>query len=96
MRLVDANHLLKKLQDEWNTLYYDDPDTANGLKVAYRYVITEATIDAVRVVRCKDCKYGIANGNEGIINCECSRGDPHYADYYCMYGERKDENSLMT
>lgn len=62
---------------------------------AYQYpgdLIYEPTIDAVEVVRCKDCKHwgtGYGGETENIKVCE-------FANYmvskngYCVCGERKD------
>ena len=54
------------------------------------------TVDAVEVVRCKDCKY--YDNSEGI--CWCNLNSKFYPggmdwhsfpeDGYCYYGERKD------
>lgn len=43
----------------------------------------ESTIDAVEVVRCKDCKYW----NNG----DCYRLELSRPDDFCSYGERKEE-----
>lgn len=49
-----------------------------------------STVDAVPVVRCKDCR----NSYEGISGRCCSRGpcvDCFVPDYFfCSYGERRD------
>lgn len=57
------------------------------------------TADVIEVVRCKDCKYFLDKHREdrqGI--CMCGEKDTSYAsDFYpyandfCSYGERKDE-----
>ena len=54
----------------------------------------EPTIDAVRVVRCKDCRHWQDN-NGGYPNKECRwRGDETPdADDFCSYGERKENNN---
>lgn len=62
-------------------------------------------VDAVPVVRCRDCKHRIVNenyGKRGYMNikatCELDTGDPfelgRYAeddDWFCADGERKEE-----
>lgn len=46
------------------------------------------TIDAVEVVRCKDCKYWWANGDyTKNYMCACDR-----EDFFCPDGERKEQN----
>ena len=51
------------------------------------------TIDAVEVVRCKDCKradwYEIFNGEHRCF-CMEHRSGGHTDDDYCSYGERED------
>ena len=48
-------------------------------------------IDAVPVVRCKDCKYWQDN-NDGYPHEEClwGHGETPDANDFCSYGERKD------
>lgn len=43
-------------------------------------------VDAVQVVRCRDCKHSIENAKHIDVACERSY-DP---DFYCAAGERKD------
>ena len=78
MRLIDADAL-----DWW---YKWRP---------IRRVIDDApTVDAVPVVRCRECKYSAPNG---IYGCTCY----HFKQYethgmgandFCSYGERKGGN----
>ena len=51
----------------------------------------EPTIDAVRVVRCKDCRYWQDN-NGGYPNKECRwrEDETPDADDFCSCGERKE------
>ena len=51
------------------------------------------TIDAVPVVRCKDCKHGeLCLNSQGSEYVVCSMDDHHVwlPNEYCSYGERKD------
>ena len=52
------------------------------------------TIDAVEVVRCKDCKYSKHLKQYPKVNTwKCTLTDVVYrADDYCSYGERKEDN----
>ena len=73
MRLIDADALM----DEANS------DGAYGYVDAKQ--ISEApTVDAVPVVRCRECKY--RDGTPGQPNILC--GQMHEDDF-CSYGERK-------
>lgn len=48
------------------------------------------TIDAVPVVRCKDCKYWQqATPNSG--NCSMGFAPTAYADDFCSFGERSEK-----
>jgi len=52
--------------------------------------------DVVEVVRCKDCIYGIENGElcgQKVYLCS-SMTNPNefYGDFYCEGGERKETN----
>lgn len=40
------------------------------------------------LVRCKDCKYALLNGDSDSMLCELS-GRYHRFDWYCADGERK-------
>lgn len=80
MRLIDADAYLKKLRAD--PLYY----------LVERYGVDgtiEAmpTIDAVEVVRCKDCKH--FDGSYSYPIC-CRFEDNVKPDDYCSYGEKKE------
>ena len=96
MRLIDADALIDALGGwDWQELY---------LPVHFKdFIIDEApTIDAVPVVRCKDCEYrkvfefhhnGIEyftkeciRGNKGVIE-SCGDGG------YCSLAERKEKRN---
>ena len=77
MRLIDADALV--------TEYYKNPSYKNLCTA----INTAPTIDAVQVVRCKDCRWGRAVCG----NIECSVVPPEYHGYewFCPNGERKHE-----
>lgn len=88
MRLIDANALRKELL----RYYSEQVDTGSPM----RYGAVEAiwlvkiapTIDAVQVVRCKDCKYHY------MTNCYNPKwedtGVPGTEPFdFCSYGERR-------
>lgn len=53
------------------------------------WIVEAPTVDAVEVVRCKDCKYwDKATVRKGFLICPAS-GMEIMADDYCSYGERK-------
>ena len=89
-RLIDANALIDALpvvtEDKRITLY--------GAVADFMITIfAMPTVDAVEVVRCKDCKhYMLWEDSEYKRTCSKSIGlmisDP---DDFCSYGERKDD-----
>lgn len=85
MRLIDAEALEyhKQLECMGNGQYED-------VKVVYECDIDNApTIDAVEVVRCKECKHW--NEEDHWCNIRDSYGWDYTPDDYCSYGERKEE-----
>lgn len=84
MRLIDADSLHELIDYGFDIDFNEVPETKREL---LRMVDEQATIDAVPVVRCKDCKYwrddDCKNDNHGY--CPISEND------FCSRGERKDE-----
>ena len=86
MRLIDANDLIS---------YMDECSKESRFRIYYGYAksfIDDApTVDAVEVVRCKDCKYWQDN-NDGYPHEECrwGNGETPDANDFCSYGERKE------
>jgi len=74
MRLIDADALIRSTDKESVHMYQ---------------IALAPTVDAVEVVRCKDCKY--------------YDGEYHYCDNdvwaipngYCHHGERREDESLV-
>ena len=85
MRLIDADRLSEAIYDNVPAPYED----ASWAKENCLAEIEAAqTIDAVPVVRCRECKYLMFSDCYG----ECSKGHlgivmPHD---FCSYGERKE------
>ena len=47
-------------------------------------------VDAVEVVRCKDCKYWVEEKDLGLYcSCWCGMMSETVADDFCSYGERR-------
>ena len=92
-RLIDANALIS---------YMDECSKESRFRVYYGYaksfIDNAPTIDAVPVVRCRECKYwkhsGVKAGNsfsdmEHIGGCEFTKYYRRESDF-CSYGERKE------
>ena len=87
-RLIDANAL---------RVQFDDiPPFIGVTGGCVQQAIDKApTVDAVEVVRCKDCKHRVVGWNNGAYHC----GNPCYGmasgvelkdDDFCSYGERRE------
>ena len=84
-RLIDADKL-KQHYSWWGGLIGDDfvSELVEQKKVFDTIVDVQPTVDAVEVVRCKDCKYNNPFG--------CDTHNVIVSDsFFCAYGERKDE-----
>lgn len=80
MRLIDAEDLKKELLSR------------DFFPALVKHAIEKSpTIDAVEVVRCRDCEYYCVECMyPGTGWCEyLERGE--YDNHFCNYGERKDE-----
>ena len=92
-RLIDANALIKEANAEGAYGYVDAKQIADA-----------PTIDAVEVVRCRDCIHAVeieknyisALFIDGTKQCELGRADTFFGysiisnDGFCDSGERKD------
>ena len=82
MRLIDADRLSEAIYDNVPAPYED----ASWAKENCLAEIEAAqTVDAVPVVRCRECKF--RDGTPGQPNILC--GNMHDDDF-CSYGERKE------
>jgi hypothetical protein len=88
-RLIEAYALKKAiLAEPWK-----DQNNAVRLTVDYINIIIDEqpTVDAVEVVRCKDCKHWLKD----VPGCTDAIGRCRFGNYmvgaagYCVYGERK-------
>ena len=83
MRLIDADALI-------DALGISDED------IVFEAILEdEPTIDAVPVVRCKDCVFGMADDSysPSLYLCQHRWDDWNNwnrGNHYCSYGERKD------
>lgn len=83
MRLIDAGDLINNLVNACNN------DQSKFLPVwIEKQIDTQSTIDAVSVVRCRDCKwFNQAFKSEG--RCLKHDSDYHEPGWFCADGERK-------
>jgi hypothetical protein len=85
-RYIDADVLIADLD---KGLWGKDWDKA----LAEAIINNAPTIDAVSVVRCKQCKYAEVadptDDQDGYI-CQFHRGSIWFSGSYCSWGERKE------
>ena len=91
-RLIDANVI------PWEEHYVPDGDTQweykKELCVLKPVIDAMPTVDAVEVVRCKDCKKAVRHEifphsrRCKVEDCKFSHKETHF----CSYGERKDND----
>lgn len=82
MKLIDADALAKELMHE-------------GLGYQYNRVMCAPTVDAVPVIRCKDCKHMVEHKGYGYLGesaytCESNMDGWILPDSYCSMAERKE------
>lgn len=85
MRLIDLDRVC---MDDVETLWCTDIEDI--LTAAADYLEEQPAVDAVPVVRCKDCKhYALMVGK--VMMCECDQKYRRPVDF-CSYAERKADN----
>lgn len=104
MRLIDADAFVKEMEDRYNAAIswgkravasHDDEMRIRAEQTSFSFVEASLTakkmptINAVEVVRCKDCKRFTPNGCsldviDNFILIDSNK-------FFCAFGERKDE-----
>lgn len=91
-RLIDANELLEKLGERYLATDPSDPEQLGYLN-ARIIVRNQPTIDAVEVVRCRDCKHSIAgvvsDDEKRMVMCTLFHNWID-RDGYCHLGAKMD------
>ena len=97
-RLIDAKALL----DAVDASLHDNPHTDGKVRATHRHehnhfmvmIMQAPTVDAVEVVRCKDCKNGRQPWLEGQTMVKCMVGKTMLVtpEHFCSYGERRTDN----
>lgn len=82
-RLIDANGLIDRLNHTTMVAY---PNLFPGLLAAAEIVDDAPTVDAVEVVRCKDCKWRNTRACPYMLFNAVARTDKDY----CSDGERME------
>lgn len=94
MRLIDADALRDAMYHEAFETDSDMQKWESGCWIRYKmfekHIEAAPTIDAVPVVRCKDCKNNMLQSDSGIVICEIDIG-LHPLNGFCSRGERGEE-----
>ncbi len=94
--LISRNTLdieLQNLVKEYNRNCESDK-SSGAFEALYRLRLSP-TVDAVEVVRCKDCKLTSRTKNQPKILYWCNKfGNVMRPDDYCSFGERKEGDQL--
>ena len=98
-RLIDANALLEKFQFRLSTDSLASHSEylrtiSHCVQIARKLISEASTVDAVEVVRCKDCihRHYVDMGDEigAIGGCGLFGTPMMTCNDFCSYGERKD------
>ncbi len=91
MRLIDADALKKKAQ--WMEMPDRQGINFDVCAVSVSSIDLAPAIDAVPVVRCKDCKHYENHRLKVYENCvRNERYIPMLPDDFCSYGERRSDD----
>lgn len=97
MRLIDADKLITPSNDDEKTFVIGIRGS-KFLHLAYEFmkqkVSNASTVDAVPVVRCKDCEHGV-RAVDNYVRCShpCGKVLMMTAIDFCSYGKRRESNS---
>ena len=86
-RLIDANALIPK------RIWVETTHGERGYVIDFNDLSNAPTVDAVEVVRCKDCEYSACNPINLTYACghpSGLRGFVNEGFYFCSHGERRD------
>lgn len=96
MRLIDANEVVKNIVAERDKIPYElvsekpfkhGNSMRGGIRKALRCIEQAPTVDAVPVVRCRECKH---HHDCETHFCDALGMDcPDDSEFFCSYGERK-------
>ena len=87
--LIDVNSLIEDLE---LLAKHEDSLRQSVILGVVHTIKARSTVDAVEVVRCKDCKYGEVDDADLPTQYLCNYHGADWNDenHFCSYGERKD------
>ena len=111
-RLIDANEVVKAILEERDKIprtittapyelgaekpYHAGDQMRGGIRKALRCIEQAPTVDAVPVVRCRECKYHYWEQEpchgKSVHYCKLPhmRGVEVFKEFFCYYGDRKE------
>ena len=89
-RLIDANALLEKIQFRIEPYGVVGATIKDCVEKTREIIMAEPAVDAVEVVRCKDCIN--AEYFNGVLVCGVANDVVRQKNDFCSYGERKDND----
>lgn len=93
-RLIDADELFKMVERSRNVNTHEKEEFRRAHDYEHSHflhLITEQpTIDAVPVVRCRECRYNPKDG--AFIGCPFEYRVHCLPDMYCGFGERREDD----
>ena len=91
MRLIDTDALKYRRKDYGGYDDVSDKERKEGILFLLKEDIDNApTIDAVPVVRCKDCRWKVEE-QPGMVYCPAVVGGWVDEDWFCKGGERSED-----
>ena len=95
-RLIDANSILDDFLKRYTEMERDGKlvVAACEIKQDFADMISNApTVDAVEVVRCRECKFGDwdSEPNDAMVCMRTKDGFWRSGNDFCSFGERKDD-----
>ena len=99
MRLIDADALQNILLPITTALEHEYGSLGGAVSGCMKHIDNAPTIDAVPVVRCKDCVNGTVFVNkQGVEYVDCVLDDysVRKPTDYCSYGKRKEGDDNDT
>ena len=86
IRPIDGNALIELINGGYDLDFDEVPETKREL---IRMIMEQPTVDAVPIIRCKDCKYWETDDDESFCSDWGAYGTG--AESYCSFAKRKEE-----
>ena len=107
-RLIDANAVVKAILEEYDKIprtittapyelgtekpYHAGDQMRGGIRKALRCIEQSPTVDAVPVVRCRECKHCDPENHHCDHHMSTAAPLRRKPDDFCSYGERREDS----